>query len=95
MVKICTPNNNISSCSDLDRANVLSNLLEVQNQIGLNSTTNSQLGEINENKEGQAEDQTTGESTVTHQEKKGNTVTVQSKKTVNGMNYSFVSISPT
>ena len=81
---------------DPNRINMLSNLLEVQNQVGLNSTTNSQLGEMNENQDGSTGlDQANSESTVTHQEKKGNTVTVQSKKTVNGMNYSFVSISPT
>ena len=51
---------------------------------------------MNENQDGGTGlDQANSESTVTHQEKKGNTVTVQSKKTVNGMNYSFVSISPT
>jgi len=36
-----------------------------------------------------------GDEGVTLQEKKGNTVTVESKKTVNGVNFSFVSISPT
>ena len=33
--------------------------------MGLNSTTNSQLGELNENQDA-AVDQATGESTVTH-----------------------------
>ena len=42
-----------------------------------------------------AANQMPGEEGVTLQEKKGNTVTVESKKTVNGVKFSFVSISPT